>query len=105
MTEGGINSPKTDETVTRAVEYPLGYPCSTILGMSIGPVAATPVNPLPDIAPIIAQVVTATTPIPPFTLPTNMSAKSSRFFAIPVPPISVPANINNGLASSIGLII
>ncbi len=62
-------------------------------------------NPLPEIAPIIAHVITATTPMPPFIFPTIISEQLSRFSAIPLEPIIVPARINSGLAIRIGLII
>ncbi|MPN25181.1 hypothetical protein SDC9_172588 [bioreactor metagenome] len=84
MTLGGIRSPKIEESVTSAVAYPLGYPCSTMRGMRMGPVAATPVKPLPEIAPIMAQLIAATTPKPPRTRPTKTSTKSRRYFAMPL---------------------
>ena len=64
----------------------------------IGPVAATPVNPLPEIAPITAHTIIATVPSPDLICPINESAQSRSRLAIPLPPIYVPARINSGLA-------
>ena len=98
ITLGGMSNPSIDAAVTNAVENPLGYPCSTMRGINIGPVAATPAKPLPDIAPITAQVTHATIPNPPRIWPTIKSTSARSLFAIPLPPINVPATMNNGLA-------
>ena len=67
--------------------------------INMGPVAATPVKPLLDIAPIRAQVTQATAPNPPLICPMNRSMKSNSLFAMPLPPINVPATTKRGLAS------
>ena len=71
----------------------------------MGPVAATPVKPLPEMAPMIAQVTAQTTPSPPRIRPMKMSTKSSSRLAIPLPAMSKPAKMYRGDARSTVLII
>ena len=71
----------------------------------IGPVAATPVKPLPEMAPMIAQVTAHTTPSPPRMRPTKTSTKSRRRLAIPLPAMSSPAKMYRGEARRTVLII
>jgi hypothetical protein len=66
----------------------------------MGPVAATPVKPEPEMAPIIAHTTTLTIPKPPLIRPIKASHRSSSRFATPLPPMKVPARMNSGLASS-----
>ena len=88
---GGMRTPRIDEQVTSAVANGRGYPRLTISGMSMFPVAATPVKALPEIAPIRAHVTVATTPRPPRMRPTKTSTNSRRYFAMPLSLISDPA--------------
>jgi hypothetical protein len=103
VTLGGIRSPSIDEFATNAVAYPRGYPLEAISGIKSGPVADTPVRPLPEIAPIIAQLTDATTPRPPRIRPTKIFTNFNRLAAIPLSLMIDPANTNNGIQSSTGL--
>jgi hypothetical protein len=102
ITLGGMSRPRMDELAMIAVAYPRGYPLEAISGMSSGPVAATPVRPLPDMAPIRAQQTTATTPSPPRIRPTNAFTKRSRLAAMPLSLMMLPAKTNKGMHSRTG---
>src|SRR5699024_888045 len=100
ITLGGIKAPRTDDTLTSDVEYPLEYPCCIILGIIICPTAAIPVNELPEIAPKNPDVNTTTAPMAPFIFPINRSANFNNLSAIPLLETIAPNKMNNGTAIS-----
>ena len=61
-TLGGMSCPRIEEQLTSAVEWPLEYPCSTIFAIIILPMAATPAEHVPAMAPNIAHDTTVTAP-------------------------------------------
>ena len=65
--------------------------------------AAMPVSPEPEIAPVTAQLTAATTPSPPRTWPTNALTNRKRLAAMPLALITVPASTKSGIANRTGL--
>src|SRR5699024_3956031 len=95
---GGITIPKEPALTITAVANFLSYPCATIAGIIIPPIAATVAGPDPDIAEKNIQVIMAAIANPPVNLPTNTLAKSNNLVEIPPFPIISPARIKKGTA-------
>ena len=98
-----MSRPRMEELAISAVAYSRGYPRFSISGIKSGPMAAIPVRPEPEIAPMMAQETAATTPRPPRTWPIKAFTNRSREAAIPLWDMIVPARTKSGMANSTGL--
>jgi len=94
---GGIRVLRTAEALMIAAEYPLGYPCFSISGIIMVPMAITDEAAAPEIAPKTAEVTHATIPSPPGILPAMAFARSSRRRAMLPPVTTYPNAMKKGM--------
>jgi hypothetical protein len=97
-TLGGMIGPMMEAHAVTIAANPRGYPCRTMLGISMDPTAAqsaraTPVTPAKN---MLATMVTWANP--PLRWPTMLSARSIRPGSTPARTIISPAMMKKGIA-------
>ena len=95
---GGMMGPNSELTPTTAAANSLRYPCLTMAGIVMGPMAAISARVDPLAPPKIMQASTVASPIPPQTCPRNAFAKPINRWLIPPLFINSPASMKRGMA-------